>query len=234
MGAPLLSSEEWTVLILSAKVAAACTAGLAIPGIFFGWLLSRTDFRGKAVTDAVLHAPLVMPPVVTGYLLLVLLGRRGILGEWLFNHLGITLAFTWKAAALASAVMALPLMVRSVRLAMELVDRRLEVAARTLGAGPIRTFATVTLPLSFPGVLTGLVLTFARSLGEFGATIVFAGNIQGETRTLPLAIYSYLQVPRGEAAALRLVVISIILSLGALVLSEWFSRRARAFHGLPL
>lgn len=226
---PVLTHDEWAILALSARVAAACALSLAVPGILFGWLLARVRFRGRSVMDAILHAPLVMPPVVTGYLLLVLLGRRGIVGGWLFQHFGVSFAFTQKAAVIASAVMALPLMVRSVRLAVELVDRRLEEAARTLGAGPVRTFATVTLPLAFPGVLTGLVLSFARSLGEFGATIVFAGNIQGETRTLPLAVYSCLQVPGGEGAAFRLVVISIALALGALVLSEWLARRATRF-----
>lgn len=226
---PALTHEEWSVLALSARVAAACALSLALPGLFFGWLLARRRFRGKSVLDALLHAPLVMPPVVTGYLLLVVLGRRGLVGGWLDRAFGITFAFTWKAAVIASAVMALPLMVRSVRLAVELVDRRLEDAARTLGAGPLRTFATVTLPLAFPGVLTGLVLAFARSLGEFGATIVFAGNIEGETRTLPLAVYTYLQTPGGEAAALRLVLLSVLFALAALVLSEHLARRARRF-----
>lgn len=224
-----LTHDEWAVLGLSAQVAAACALSLAAPGILFGWLLARVRFRGRTVVDAILHAPLVMPPVVTGYLLLVVLGRRGIVGAWLGRHFGVSFAFTWKAAVIASAAMALPLMVRSVRLAVELVDRRLEQAARTLGSGPLRTFATVTLPLAFPGVLTGLILSFARSLGEFGATIVFAGNIQGETRTLPLAVYSYLQVPGGERAAFRLVLVSVLLSLGALIVSEWLARRSMRF-----
>lgn len=228
--APLLSSAECSALLISAQVAVACTAVLVVPGILCGWLLARIRFRGKAVVDALLHAPLVMPPVVTGYLLLELLGRRGWIGGWLHDHLGISFAFTWKAAVLASAVMAFPLMVRSVRLAVELVDRRLEMAASTLGAGPARVFATVTLPLALPGVLTGLVLTFARSLGEFGATIVFAGNIQGETRTLPLAIYTCMQIPGGDAPAFRLVLISCLLSLAALITSEWLSRRCGPFR----
>lgn len=227
----MLTAEEWQVLALSARVAVVCALVLAVPGIALGWLLARVNFRGKVLVDALLHAPLVLPPVVTGYLLLVLLGRRGLLGAWLHDHLGITFAFTWKAAVVASALMALPLMVRSVRLAVELVDCRLEDAARTLGAGRWRTFATVTLPLALPGVVTGLILAFARSLGEFGATMIFAGNIAGETRTLPLAIYTFLQVPGGEAAALRLVVISLVLALGALAVSEWLARRARAFRG---
>ena len=226
---PGLTHEEWDVLALSARVAAACALVLAIPGVAFGWLLARSQFRGKVLVDALLHAPLVVPPVVTGYLLLVVLGRRGLLGQWLFEHFGVTFAFTWKAAVVASAVMSLPLMVRAVRLSVELVDRRLEDAAHTLGAGPLRIFATITLPLALPGVLTGLILSFARSLGEFGATMIFAGNIAGETRTLPLAIYSCLQIPDGERAAARLVVISLVVALAALVVSEAVSRRARRF-----
>ena len=226
----LLTREEWEVLALSARVAAACVLVLAVPGIALGWMLARAHFRGKLLVDALLHAPLVLPPVVTGYLLLVVLGRRGLLGGWLYAQFGITFAFTWKAAVAASAIMALPLMVRSVRLAVELVDRRLEEAAHTLGASPVRTFLTVTLPMALPGVVTGLILTFARSLGEFGATMVFAGNIAGETRTLPLAIYTFLQVPGGEAAAMRLVVISFVFALGALVVSEWLARRVRRFR----
>ena len=226
---PGLTHEEWEVLALSARVAAACALVLASPGVAFGWLLARSQFRGKVLVDALLHAPLVVPPVVTGYLLLVVLGRRGLLGQWLFEHFGVTFAFTWKAAVVASAVMSLPLMVRAVRLSVELVDRRLEDAAHTLGAGPLRIFATITLPLALPGVLTGLILSFARSLGEFGATMIFAGNIAGETRTLPLAIYSCLQIPDGERAAARLVVISLVVALAALVVSEAVSRRARRF-----
>jgi molybdate transport system permease protein len=224
-----LSPEEWVVLGISARVAVCCTAAVAIPGIACGWLLARVRFPGKSLADAVLHAPLVMPPVVTGYLLLRLLGRRGLLGEVLYTHFGFSLAFTWKAAVVASAVMGFPLMVRAVRIAMQMADPKLEAAARCLGAGPLRTFLTVTLPLARPGIITGLVLAFARSLGEFGATIVFAGNIQGETRTLPLAVYSYMQSPGGDAAALRLVLVSILLSLGALVLSELMSRRYDPF-----
>jgi molybdate transport system permease protein len=220
-----LSPEEWAVIGLSARVAVCCTAVVAIPGIACGWLLARTHFAGKSLVDAVLHAPLVMPPVVTGYLLLELLGRKGLLGGMVYRHFGFTLAFTWKAAVVASAVMGFPLMVRAVRIAIEMADPKLEAAARCLGAGPMRTFLTITLPLARPGIITGLVLAFARSLGEFGATIVFAGNIQGETRTLPLAVYSDMQVPGGDAAALRLVLVSICLSLGALVLSELTSRR---------
>jgi len=214
-----MSDAEWSALLLSLRVAVASALLTLVPGIAVGWLLARRRFLGRTLLDAVVHLPLVLPPVAIGYLLLRALGRRTALGAWL------DLAFTWKAAAVASMVMAFPLMVRAVRLAIELVDRRLEEAARTLGAGPWRVFATVTLPLAMPGVLTGLLLSFARSLGEFGATISFAGNIEGETRTLPLAIYSHAQTPGGDAAAMRLVVLSLLLSLGALLLSELLARR---------
>jgi molybdate transport system permease protein len=220
-----LSHDEWVVLGVSAQVAVGCALAVVVPGVACGWLLARTHFPGKTLVDAVLHAPLVMPPVVTGYLLLMLLGRRGLMGSVLYEHFGFSLAFTWQAAVVASAVMAFPLMVRSVRIAMELSDSRLEAAARCLGAGPLRTFMTITLPLARPGIITGLVLAFARSLGEFGATIVFAGSIQGETRTLPLAIYGAMQVPGGEDSAFRLVLVSLVLSFGALVGSEIISRR---------
>jgi molybdate transport system permease protein len=171
------------------------------------------------------HLPLVLPPVVTGYLLLVLLGRKGIIGGFLYNTFGITLAFTWKGAAVAAAVMAFPLLVRAVRLSADAVDPGLEDAARTLGAGRMRVFFTVTLPLMVPGIITGTILAFARSLGEFGATITFVSNIRGETQTLPLALYSLTQVPDGEAGALRLCIISVALAMTALMLSEWMARR---------
>src|SRR5690606_7935700 len=174
--------------------------------------------------DGLVHLPLVLPPVVVGYLLLVLLGRRGALGGWLFETFGITLAFTWEGAALAAAVMAFPLMVRAMRLSFEAVDQKLETAARTLGASRLDVFLTVTLPLTLPGILAGAVLAFARSLGEFGATITFVSNIPGETRTLPLALYSLIQTPGGEAGAMRLAVLSVLLSLGALAASEFIAR----------
>ena len=209
------------------KVAAGCVAVLAIPGILLAYLLARRDFRGKVVIETLVHAPLVIPPVAMGYLLLVLLGNHGLMGRWLYQAFGIELAFTLNGAVIAAAVMALPLMVRSVRVAMELVDRRLEEAAHTLGAGPIRTFLRVTIPLSLPGIVSGLILAFARSLGEFGATAVFVGTIEGRSRTLPLAIYSNLQTASGEASVVRLVVFSILLSLAAVVLSEVLVRRAK-------
>ncbi len=180
---------------------------------------------GKGLVDGIIHLPLVLPPVVTGYLLLALLGRKGIIGGFLYNAFGITLAFTWKGAAVAAAVMAFPLLVRAVRLSADAVDKGLEDAARTLGAGRGRVFFTVTLPLMVPGIITGTILAFARSLGEFGATITFVSNIRGETQTLPLALYSLTQVPDGEAGALRLCIISVVLAMTALVLSEWMARR---------
>ncbi|WP_199803183.1 molybdate ABC transporter permease subunit [Aurantiacibacter sediminis] len=191
------------------------------------WLLARRRFPGMIVLDALVHLPLVLPPVVTGWLLLIAFGRGGEIGAWLYENFGITLVFNWTGAALAAAVMALPLMVRAMRLSIEAVDRRLVGAARTLGASSWKAFLTVTLPLSIPGIAAGAMLGFARSLGEFGATITFAANIAGETRTLPLAIYTGLQTPGGEDAVTRLAIISIILSLGALVLSEWLVRRAQ-------
>ena len=224
---PHLTPEEWTAVALSLKVAFWCVVVTVVPGVAIGWVLARKRFWGITALDALVHAPLVLPPVVVGYLLLLVLGRQGFVGRFLQDTLGIQVAFTLQAAVLASAIMGFPLMVRAVRLAMELVDRRLEEAARTLGASRRRTFFTITLPLSMPGILTGVVLAFARSLGEFGATITFAGNIAGETRTLPLSVYTYTQTPGGDAPALRLVVLSVLVALGALVASEWLSRRVK-------
>jgi molybdate transport system permease protein len=193
--------------------------------VLLAWLLARRRFPGRALLDGVIHLPLVLPPVVVGYGLLVLLGRKGIVGAWLYDALGITFAFNWKGAALASAVMALPLMVRAIRLSLEAVDRGLEAAAATLGASRAAIFFAVTLPLAAPGVLTGAMLGFARSLGEFGATVTFVSSIPGETRTLPIAIYGLTQVPGGEAAAGRLCLIAVALSLIALIASEFLARR---------
>ena len=190
-------------------------------------LLARRNFPGKSVFDAVVHLPLVLPPVVIGYFLLLALGRRGPLGAPLEEYFGIVVAFRWTGAAIAAAVMGFPLMVRAIRLSVEAVDSGLEAAARTLGAARWRVFCTITLPLALPGILTGALLSFARGLGEFGATITFVSNIPGETRTLPLAIYSLTQVPGGDAAALRLSVIAIVLSLLALMVSEWLVREAQ-------
>ena len=223
--------EELTALWLSLKIGLWCTALIAIPGVVTGWLLARLRFPGKAIVDGLVHLPLVLPPVVPGYLLLLLLGRQGPVGRWLYETWGIALAFTWQGAVIASALMAFPLMVRAVRLAVTLVEPRLEEAARTLGAGPLRVWLTVTVPLSLPGILTGLVLAFARSLGEFGATVTFVGNVAGETRTLPLAIYTYTQIPGGDDPALRLVIISILLALAALWVSELGARRVERLLG---
>ena len=223
----LLSPAELEVLGLSLKVAfwgVICSLPVALA---LAYLLARADFPGKVLLDGVVHLPLVLPPVVIGYLLLVLLGRNGPLGAWLAEHLGIVFAFRWTGAALAASVMGLPLAVRAMRQAIEAVDRRLEAAASTLGAPPLAVFALVTLPLILPGVLNGMLLSFARSLGEFGATITFVSNIPGETQTLPLAIYSLTQVPGGDAQALRLCVLSVAISLSALVVSEVLLRRAR-------
>lgn len=205
-----------------------CTLPL---GVIVAWVLARCEFWGKSLFNGIVHLPLILPPVVVGYLLLVVLGRRGVLGEWLFDVFGITVAFTWKGAAVAAAVMAFPLMVRAIRLSIESVDQRLEQAARTLGANPFRVFASITLPLSLPGVFTGLVLAFARCLGEFGATITFVSNIPGETRTLPLALYSLVQQPGGDEGALRIVLISVALAMIALVASEALARRMAARMG---
>lgn len=205
-----------------------CVAILAALPVAFAlaWLLARGRFRGKILLDALVHLPLVLPPVVTGWMLLLAFGTNGPAGRFFADMLGLTFMFRWTGAALAAAVMALPLMVRAMRLSIEAVDRRLEGAARTLGAGPWRTFFSVTLPLTMPGVLAGLVLGFARSIGEFGATITFVSNIPGETRTLPLAIYAALQMPGSEAGVVRLAMISVLLSLAALVVSEMLARRS--------
>ncbi len=221
-----LTPDEWSVVALSLRVSLLAVA-LTLPLAYaLAWLLARRRFPGAILLDALVHLPLVVPPVVTGWLLLVLFGRTGPIGAWLEAQFGIVLVFRWTGAALAAAVMALPLMVRAMRLSIEAVDRRLVEAARTLGARPWRAFATITLPLSLPGIAAGAMLGFARSLGEFGATITFASNIAGETRTLPLAIYSGLQLPGAEAQVARLSVISIVLSIGALVISELLVRRA--------
>jgi molybdate transport system permease protein len=222
-----LSPQEWTAVALSLRVALVATV-VALPfGIAIAWLLARKDFPGKTLLNAVIYLPLVMPPVVTGYLLLIAFGRRGIFGEALEN-IGIVFSFRWTGAALACGVMAFPLMVGAIRLSIEAVDRKLEDAASTLGANRGWRFATVTLPLALPGVIAGAVLAFARALGEFGATITFVSNIPGETQTISAAIYTLTQVPGGDAAALKLVAVAIVLSLGALVTAEWFGARAGA------
>lgn len=194
-------------------------------GILCAWLLARRQFIGKSLVDGLIHLPLVLPPVVVGYALLVAFGRKGFVGMWLYQIFGFSFAFNWKGAALASAVISFPLMVRAIRLSLENVDRGVESAAATLGAGRFRVFFTITLPLSLPGVLAGVILAFARSLSEFGATITFVSNIPGETRTLPLALYGLTQVPGGEAPAFRLCVISVLIALATLVIADALARR---------
>ncbi len=225
---PALTPIEIEALVLSLQVAVWAVVCSLPPGIAIAWLLARRNFLGKSILDAVVHVPLVVPPVVVGYLLLLVLGRRGIVGAWLYDSFGLTVAFTWQGAAVASAVMGFPLMVRAIRLSFEAIDPRLEAAARTLGAGPVAVFATVTLPLALSGILAGAILAFARSLGEFGATITFVSSIPGETRTLPIALYGLAQVPGGEGAALRIVIISAALAFAALFASELIARRLRA------
>ena len=223
-----MTAEEWTAVRLSLLVAITATAASLIPGIAVAWLLARGRFWGKSLVDTLVHLPLIMPPVVTGYLLLILFGRRGPIGEFLEQTFGIVFAFRWTGAALACAVMGFPLMVRAIRLSIEAVDTRLESAAGTLGANPLWIFATITLPLCLPGVIAGVILSFAKSMGEFGATITFVSNIPGETQTLPSAIYTLTQVPGGDAGALRLTAISIAISMLALLGSELLARRIGA------
>lgn len=227
-----LSPQDWTAVQLSLRIAIVSTL-VALPfGIAIGMLLARGSFWGKSLLDAVVHLPLVLPPVVTGYLLLISLGRKAPLGAFLADHFGVVFSFRWTGAALACGVMAFPLMVRAIRLSIEAIDRRLEDAAATLGANPGWTFVTVTLPLALPGIIAGMMLAFARALGEFGATITFVSNIPGETQTISAAIYTLIQVPGGDSDALKLVLISIIISFAALLASEWLAQRATArLHG---
>lgn len=229
----MLTAAEWGIVALSLQVGLVAVLATLPPAFGLAWLLARGRFPGKLLLDGIVHLPLVVPPVVTGWLLLLAFAPAGPIGGWLESWFGVTVLFRWTGAAIAAGVMALPLMVRAIRLSIEAVDRRLEAAARTLGAGPWRTFWTVTVPLSLPGVLAGAVLGFARALGEFGATITFVSNVPGETETLPLAIYAALQVPGGEAMVLRLAIVSVVLSLLALVASELIARRAgRGLHVL--
>ncbi|HET9689103.1 MAG TPA: molybdate ABC transporter permease subunit [Pseudolabrys sp.] len=227
-----LSPQDWTAVALSLRVAAVSTL-VALPfGIAIAVLLARGSFWGKSLLDAVVHMPLVLPPVVTGYLLLITFGRKAPLGAFLADHFGIVFSFRWTGAALACGIMAFPLMVRAIRLSVEAIDRRLEDAAATLGANSGWTFITVTLPLALPGIIAGMMLAFARALGEFGATITFVSNIPGETQTISAAMYTLLQVPGGDADALKLVVISLVICFAALLASEWLARRATArLHG---
>jgi molybdate transport system permease protein len=227
-----LSPAEWTAVELSLRIAIVATACATPFGIAIGWLLARKRFWGKTALDGLVHLPLVLPPVVTGYLLLISFGRRGPIGAFLYEHFGIVFSFRWTGAALACGVMGFPLMIRPIRLSLEAIDRRLEDAAATLGANYLLVFLTVTLPLALPGVIAGILLCFARALGEFGATITFVSNIPGETQTISAAIYTFTQIPGGDAAAGRLVVIAIVLSFAALIASDRLARRAaRRLHG---
>ncbi len=226
-----LTPDEWTAVALSLRIAVVATL-FALPfGIAIAWLLARKEFWGKALLDGLVHLPLVLPPVVTGYLLLLAFGRKAPIGEALAK-IGIVFSFRWTGAALACGVMAFPLLVRAVRLSFEAIDRRLEEAAATLGANGAWAFLTVTLPLALPGIIAGMVLCFAKALGEFGATITFVSNIPGETQTISAAIYTFTQIPGGDAAAFRLVLIALAIALAALIASEWFARRAgMRYHG---
>ncbi len=227
-----LTGDEWIAVRLSLKIALVATL-VALPlGVAVGWLLARTNFWGKTLLDGVVHLPLVLPPVVTGYLLLISFGRRGPVGAFLADHFGIVFSFRWTGAALACGIMGFPLLVRPIRLAIEAIDRKLEDAAATLGADRLWVFLTVTLPLAMPGLIAGIVLCFAKALGEFGATITFVSNIPGETQTISAAIYTFTQIPGGDAAAGRLVLVAVAISLAALVAAEWLARRAGTrFHG---
>jgi molybdate transport system permease protein len=221
-----LGPQEWQAVRLSLQVAGVATLASLPLGLLVAYALARWRFWGHGALNALVHFPLVLPPVVTGYLLLIGFGRQGPIGSWLDATFGITFAFEWTGAALASAVMGFPLMVRAMRLAIEGVDTRLEEAAGTLGAGPLTVFATVTLPLALPGIIAGLVLAFAKAMGEFGATITFVSNIPGRTQTIPSAIYAFLQVPGGEQSAFRLIAVSVIVAVAAVVVAEVLARRA--------
>jgi molybdate transport system permease protein len=221
----VLSHAEIETLALSVKVATFCTLLISVPAIAVAWLLAKKEFVGKSILDGLVHIPLILPPVVPGFLLLLLFGNQGLIGKWIHETLGIAVAFTWVGAVIASGVMAFPLIVRSIRLAIGQVDARLETAAQSLGASPFKVFLTITLPMAIPGVVTGIVLAFSRSLGEFGATITFVGNIEGETRTLPLAIYTYTQTPNGDFVAMRLVLLSVLIALAAIIFSNFLERK---------
>lgn len=227
----ILTEPEWQAVLLSLKVSSIAVF-ISLPfGILCAWVLVRCTFPGKSLFDSLIHLPLVLPPVVVGYLLLVAMGRRGFIGQWLYDWFGFTFAFSWRGAVLAAGVMSFPLMVRAIRLALEAVDVKLEQAAHTLGAGRWRVFFTITLPLTLPGIIAGILLAFARSLGEFGATITFVANIPGETRTLPSAMYTLIQTPGGESAAARLCLIAIVLAVMSLMTAEWLARISRKRMG---
>lgn len=228
----MLGEMEWQALMLSARVGFWAMLACLLPGLWFGWLLARKQFTGKPVLEALLFLPMVLPPTVPGYLLLVLFGTQGIAGRWLYNTFGIQLVFNWKGAVLASAIIAFPLMVQAAKIAVQMIDTRLENSARTLGASPLKVWLTVTLPLALPGILAGMVMVFSRSLGEFGATITFVGNVAGETRTLPLAIYSATHQMNGDPMAMRLIAISIGFAFFSLLLSNMLTHRAERWLGV--
>lgn len=221
----MLSPFEWQAILLSVKVASVAVIFLLPIGLLLAWLLSRAQFVGKETLEAIIYLPLVLPPVVIGYLLLILMGKRGVIGQWLHQYFDLVFSFNWKGASLACAVISLPLMVRSIRLSLDLIDRQLELAAITLGASKLKMYLTITLPLALPGIITGTMLSFARSLGEFGATITFVANIPGQTQTIPLALFNLIESPGSEWQAMRLCVISVLISLLSLLLSEWLNRR---------
>ncbi len=221
-----LTPDEWNAVRLSIKVAVWAMLGSLPLGLLAALILARGNFWGKSLLNGIVHLPLILPPVVTGYLLLLSFGRRGPVGAFLAEHFGIVFSFRWTGAALACAIMGFPLMVRAIRLSIEAVDRRLEAAAGTLGAGPVWVFATITLPLILPGIIAGMILSFGKAMGEFGATITFVSNIPGETQTLPSAIYTFTQIPGGDAGALRLTLISVAISMAALMASEALAQRA--------
>ncbi|EHK54507.1 molybdate ABC transporter permease subunit [Allomesorhizobium alhagi] len=221
-----LTPDEWNAVRLSIKVAVWAMLGSLPLGLLTALILARGNFWGKSLLNGIVHLPLILPPVVTGYLLLLSFGRRGPVGAFLAEHFGIVFSFRWTGAALACAIMGFPLMVRAIRLSIEAVDRRLEAAAGTLGAGPAWVFATITLPLILPGIIAGMILSFGKAMGEFGATITFVSNIPGETQTLPSAIYTFTQIPGGDAGALRLTLISVAISMAALMASEALAQRA--------
>ncbi len=228
----ILTEYEWSIIVLSLKIGSVAIIFSLPIGILCAWVLARKNFRGKTILDSIINLPLVLPPVVIGYLLLITMGRNGYLGKWIDQIFGISFSFNWKGAALASAVVSFPLLVRAIRISFESIDQNLEFAARSLGASRLKMFFTVTLPLAMPGIIAGVVLAFARSLGEFGATVTFVSNIPGETRTLPLAMYTLIQIPNQEAATMRLCIIAIAISFIALFLSEVLQRAHKKRLGL--
>ena len=223
----VLSDYEIAALVLSLKVSLTAVLASLPFGILCAWVLARKEFPGKSIFDSLIHLPLVLPPVVVGYLLLVTMGRQGSIGKFLYDWLGISFSFSWRGAALAAAVVSFPLMVRAIRQSLEAVDFRLEQAARTLGSGKWRVFFTITLPLSAPGIVSGMIIAFARSLGEFGSTITFVSNIPGETRTIPLAMFSFIETPGAEYQAMRLCIISVVVALMSLMASQWLTKKAQ-------